>query len=114
MRGEGAMDQRGRQDRDGESRNGSRRLQMKKRAFTLMETMVGCVLFTMVLLASLAMITSDPDPASSTYNQTYQPFSLLTMSTRRGVTFNLVTQQKTVPKYRYARMRTSVVLQNIR
>ena len=64
------------------------------------------------LLKNITLI--DPDPTSSTYNQTYQPFTLLTMSTRRGVTINLVTSQKTVPKTRYARMKTSVVLQNIR
>ena len=65
-----------------------------------------------VLLKNITLI--DPDPGSITYNQSYQPFVLSTMSTRRGVTINLITQQLTVPKTRYSRMKTTVALQNVR
>jgi len=65
-----------------------------------------------VLLKNIT--TTDPDPSSITYNQTYQPFVLATMSTRKGVTINLITQQLTRPKTRYSRMKTTVALQNIR
>ena len=56
----------------------------------------------------------DPDPTSSLYNQTYQPFTMTPMATRQGITINLITSALVDRKTRFAKMKTTVTLQNIR
>lgn len=55
---------------------------------------------------------TDPDPASSQYNQTYAPFSSTTIGSQRAITINLITAENVMGKLRYARFKTTVVLHN--
>jgi prepilin-type N-terminal cleavage/methylation domain-containing protein len=55
---------------------------------------------------------TDPDAASSQYNQTYQPFSLSNIGSQRAVTVNLITSENVLGDLRYARLKTTVVLRN--
>jgi Tfp pilus assembly protein PilW len=54
----------------------------------------------------------DPDPASSTYNQTYQPFTLTAAGSIKTLTINLITSQRVGSTNHYARMKTTVLLRN--
>lgn len=54
----------------------------------------------------------DPDPGSSQYNQTYAPFSTVTVGSQRGVTINLIAAEDVLGDLRYARLKTTVVTQN--
>lgn len=65
-----------------------------------------------VLLTGIS--STDPDPTSVTYNQTYQPFVLTPMSTRQAITITLMTSAIADKKLRYSRMQAEVTLQNIR
>ena len=55
---------------------------------------------------------TDPDPASSQFNQTYLPFSSTTIGSQRAITINLITSESVLGKLRYARYKTTVVLHN--
>lgn len=55
---------------------------------------------------------TDPDTASSQYNQTYAPFSSTTIGSERAITINLITAESVMGKLRYARYKTTVVLHN--
>lgn len=54
----------------------------------------------------------DPDPHSSQYGQTYAPFQLTTIGSRRALTINFITQDQVLGKPRYTRMKTTVILRN--
>lgn len=56
--------------------------------------------------------TTDPDTASSQYNQAYAPFSSTTIGSQRAITINLITAEDVMGKLRYARYKTTVVLHN--
>ncbi len=58
------------------------------------------------------IVLTDPDPASSQYNQTYAPFQLTTIGSRRALTINLITQRSVSSTKRYARMKTTVIIRN--
>lgn len=63
-----------------------------------------------VLAENVVLI--DPDPLSSQYNQTYPPFQLTTIGSRRALSINFITQQNVVESQRYTRMKTTVILRN--
>jgi hypothetical protein len=65
---------------------------------------------TRVFLKNIA--TVDPDPASSQYNQTYAPFTLTTIGSKRAITINLITARVVGGKNTYVRTKTSVMLRN--
>jgi len=58
------------------------------------------------------IILTDPDPTSSQYNQTYAPFQLTTIGSRRALTINLISQRKRSTINRYSRMKTTVIIRN--
>lgn len=60
------------------------------------------------------IISTDPNPKSSQYQKTYAPFSVTTIGSRRAITINLITQQLVNGKPRYSRLKTTVLVQNIR
>lgn len=62
-------------------------------------------------LASNVILT-DPDPQSSQYNQTYAPFQLTTIGSRRALSINVITQDQVLGKPRYVRLKTTVILRN--
>jgi len=63
-----------------------------------------------VLAKSIVLV--DPDPKSTQYQQTYSPFQLTTIGSRRALTINLITQESVLGNPRYTRMKTTVVLRN--
>jgi hypothetical protein len=65
-----------------------------------------------ILLKGISTI--DPDPSSALYKQTYQPFVISMAGTREAVTLNLITSCIVNTKTRFSKMKTTVVLQNIR
>lgn len=67
-----------------------------------------------VLLGDI--LTKDPDPTSSQYDLTYKPFTLTTVGSRKAITMNFITQVKEPGSthYRTSRMKTTVMVQNIR
>lgn len=60
------------------------------------------------------VITYDPLPSSSQYNKTYAPFQLTTIGSRRAISINIITSTVINGKRRYARLKTTVMVQNIR
>lgn len=58
------------------------------------------------------IVLTDPDPTSSQYNQTYAPFTLTTVGSRRALTINLITQRNVSSSKRYTRMKTTVIIRN--
>lgn len=60
------------------------------------------------------VLSYDPDPQSSQYNKTYAPFTVTSIGSRRAITVNLITSQMVNRKRRYVRLKTSVLVQNIR
>ena len=56
--------------------------------------------------------TRDPDPQSSTYGQTYQPFVFSSVGSRRVVLINLITAEQVNGRVRYQRMKNTVLLRN--
>jgi prepilin-type N-terminal cleavage/methylation domain-containing protein len=56
---------------------------------------------------------TDTDSGSTLYQSTYQPFSLVTIGTRKGLTMNLVTLNATGTPRRTVRMKTTTILQNV-
>ncbi len=57
------------------------------------------------------IVTTDLDPNSSQFNQTYQPFQFTTIGGTRAVTINFVTAV-TVGNRRYVKMKSTVLLRN--
>lgn len=58
------------------------------------------------------VVLTDPDPLSSQYNQTYAPFQLTTIGSRRALSINIITKSQVLGKPRYSRMKTTVILRN--
>lgn len=58
------------------------------------------------------IVSIDPDPNSSQYNQTYAPFQLTTIGSRRALTINLITQRNVSTTKRFSRMKTTVIIRN--
>ncbi len=58
------------------------------------------------------IVAIDPEPESSQYNQTYVPFQLTTIGSRRALTINFITQDQVLGKPRYVRMKTTVIIRN--
>ena len=56
----------------------------------------------------------DPDPASSQFGLPYEPFQATTIGAKNAVTINLITRQDVNSKPRYTRMKSTVMVQNIR
>lgn len=63
-----------------------------------------------VLIDNIVLI--DPEPKSSQYNQTYAPFQLTTIGSRRALTINFITQEEVLGEPRYVRMKTTVIIRN--
>ena len=58
------------------------------------------------------VVLIDPDPKSSQYNQTYAPFQLTTIGSRKALSINFITQDQVLGTPRYQRMKTTVILRN--
>lgn len=58
------------------------------------------------------VLSQDPDPNSSQYNQDYAPFSLTTIGSKKAVTINLIVGRMISGKMTYARMKTTIVVRN--
>lgn len=58
------------------------------------------------------IVSIDPEPESSQYNQTYAPFQLTTIGSRRALTINFITQDEVLGEPRFVRMKTTVVIRN--
>lgn len=61
-----------------------------------------------------SVLSYDPDKNSTQYNKAYPPFQLTTIGSRKAISINLITSDLVDGKLRYARLKTSVVVQNIR
>ena len=66
--------------------------------------------FNQELVENIILI--DPEPNSSQYNQTYAPFQLTTIGSRRALTINFITQDQVLGEPRYVRMKTTVIIRN--
>lgn len=56
--------------------------------------------------------STDPEPSSSQYNQSYPVFQLTTVGSRRAVTITLITKSSVNGDDRFVRMKTTVLLRN--
>jgi Tfp pilus assembly protein PilV len=56
----------------------------------------------------------DPDPSSIGYKQVYKPFTLTTVGSTKALTINLITLQKVHGKDQFARMKTTLLLRNLK
>jgi hypothetical protein len=56
--------------------------------------------------------STDPDPKSSNYGQSYQPFSIATIGSRKAIVIQLITKDKVNGSVRYSRMKNTVLLRN--
>lgn len=63
-----------------------------------------------ILVRNIA--TKDPDPTSSQYNQTYAPFTVTTIGSRRAITINIIAQQNLRGEPRFVRMKTTILIRN--
>lgn len=63
-----------------------------------------------VIAKNIASI--DPDPKSTTYGQTYQPFSFSMVGSRKVIVIQLITRQRIAGSTRYTRMKNTVLLRN--
>ena len=59
------------------------------------------------------IVTTDPYPQSSQYNQKYMPFQFASVGSSKAVSVNLITYQNLGTRKRYARMKTTVLLRNV-
>lgn len=66
--------------------------------------------FDRELVENIVLI--DPHPDSSQYNQTYAPFQLTTIGSRRALTINFITSDRVLDSIRYTRMKTTVIIRN--
>lgn len=58
--------------------------------------------------------STDPDPGSSQYNLAYAPFQSTTIGSRRAITVTLIALETVAGTRRYARMKSTVLIQNAR
>jgi hypothetical protein len=58
------------------------------------------------------ILTADPEPGSSQFEQPYSPFQLTTIGSRRAITVNIITGTSGGGTQRYARMKTTVLVRN--
>jgi len=58
--------------------------------------------------------TLDPLPTSSQYNMAYAPFQSTTIGSRRAITVTLIALQSVAGEAKYARMKSTVLIQNSR
>lgn len=58
--------------------------------------------------------TVDPRPDSSQFNQAYAPFQSTTIGSRRAITVTLIALQQVAGESKYARMKSTVLIQNSR
>jgi type II secretory pathway pseudopilin PulG len=65
-----------------------------------------------VLLRNISAV--DPQPGSTQFNQSYSKFQLSNLGSQRAITINLITSRDVQGKTRYSRMRTTVVIQNLK
>jgi hypothetical protein len=56
--------------------------------------------------------STDPDPKSSNYGNTYQPFSFSMVGSRKVMVIQLITKDKVNGQVRYQRMKNTVLLRN--
>ncbi len=58
------------------------------------------------------VLATDPLPGSTQYNLAYAPFQSTTIGSRRAITVTLIAQETIRGKPRYARMKSTVLIQN--
>ncbi len=58
------------------------------------------------------IIGTDPQVGSSTYGQTYKPFSLSAQGALQAVSINLICQDHVIEKVRFQRMKTTAIARN--
>lgn len=63
-----------------------------------------------VLVKNITSI--DPDPASSTYGQTYTPFIFSQVGAKKVIMIQLITKDTSAGSVRYQRMKNTVLLRN--
>jgi Tfp pilus assembly protein PilW len=56
--------------------------------------------------------STDPQVGSTQYNQTYNPFQSTTIGSRRAITITIICKEIANGKTRYARMKSTVLIQN--
>jgi hypothetical protein len=56
--------------------------------------------------------STDPQEGSTQYNLTYNPFQSTTIGSRRAITVTLICKETANGKTRYARMKSTVLIQN--
>ena len=56
--------------------------------------------------------STDPDPASTNYNQAYTPFSFSTVGAHKVIVIQVITKQRVNGVQRYVRMKNTVLLRN--
>ena len=55
---------------------------------------------------------TDPEPSSSQYNQTYAPFTLTTIGSKRAISINLICSELVNGSTSFARSKSTVLLRN--
>lgn len=55
----------------------------------------------------------DTEPGSTLFNSAYEPFALVTIGSRKGLTVNLIASDSTSGRLRTARIKTSTILRNV-
>lgn len=80
------------------------------RAFEVVNGQLRDVTNNRVLVRNI--VATDPRPGSSQYGQTYAPFQVTTIGSRRAVTVNLITDRQVLSGERYVRMKTTVLIRN--
>jgi hypothetical protein len=63
-----------------------------------------------ILVKNIA--STDPDPSSTTYNQTYAPFQFSMVGARKVIVIQLIIKERVAGTTRYARMKNTVLLRN--
>lgn len=58
------------------------------------------------------IMATDPEPDSTQFNQTYPPFQLSTIGSRRAVTIQLITSERVGGQQRVARLKTTTLIRN--
>jgi type II secretory pathway pseudopilin PulG len=60
------------------------------------------------------IVRQDPEPTSSQFGRSYNPFQFTTIGSARAVTITLITQERVGVQTRYVRLKTTVLLRNYR
>lgn len=63
-----------------------------------------------VMLTGITL--TDPEPTSTQYNQSYQPFTLSNIGSRRAISISIIASEKAGPLTRYARLKTTTLIRN--